>query len=631
MSSLIASRLQRLCVLFEKGKSWSNNEIKIFLHEVYDLLCSLHGDIQVLSQYADKINETYEDRTQSISSIAQANAEISKRIEQQAQSTDQCAGITSIFERHFEMMRESAKELVESAAQTRETSAYSEESIKKLLGVNQKTQEQFLSIVNKIAILVEKAESINGIISVIIRIARQTNLLSINATIEAARAGIAGKGFAVVAREIKRLADETQNEGEAIATLISNITNEINEIQELSENAKDDFIIQDKCILSSNDALADIHQALSGLVDQQTQVCGNIENLLSYKDELVDSISEIVILTEQSAAISQIVSSISMEVASRDGLGLNMIQTQKNLILDFQEQMSGIEVKDKEQKRLRIGFTSLEQQQFYREVEEAARITGDKLNIEVVCESPKRFNIDEQASIFKSFIDAELDGIVVVPSDTQRFSGLINEAVQKGIKVACVDIDVPQSKRHIYITSDSYDGGKLAGQAAIRLLKGSGNIIALLCAASVPTVQQRYKGFYDTISYCPGMNIQKKEQFDTDLNKTRRIIEEIISAHSDLDLLYMVNSDAGEIAIDIWRRRRLDKKIIILSKGEKITAGVKEGLVSSQIIQRNSLWGEMAIICINKLINNERVAPYENTGMFEINQISLPIFEKYRS
>jgi methyl-accepting chemotaxis protein len=594
-----------------------------------EILSSVHVDIQILNSYAGKILATYEERTQAVGSIATANAEINKRIAQQVKSTDRCAQIVTVFEQNFEMMRESSRELADSSAKTRETSIESENSIKDLLEVNKRTQEQFLSIVSKVATLVEKAENINGIISVIIRIARQTNLLSLNATIEAARAGVAGKGFAVVAKEIKRLADETQKEGEAIAHLISGITANINDVQILSENSKADFQIQNQRTVNSNNALTNIHETLSELVNKQSQVCENVENLLVYKTELVESISEIVMLTEQSEAISQMVSSITMETVSRDGLGLDMVQTQQGLIRDIEQQMHGIEANRKKQTRLKIGFTSLEQQQFYKEIEEAAIITGEKLNIDVISESPKRFNIEEQLKIFNSFMESGVDGIIVVPGDAKRFEGLINAAVSKGIKVSCVDIDVPQSNRQLYITSDSYDGGKLAGHAAIRHLKGNGKILSLLCAASVPTVQQRYCGFYDAISLCPNMTIHKVEQQDTDIEKTKRILEELIDANGGFDLLYLVNSDAGEVAIDIWRKRRIHKKLIILSKSKKISNGIRDGIVSSQIIQRNTLWGEQAVIGINKLINNEQIAPYENTGMYETNQINLPIFEMY--
>lgn len=627
MNRLMSVNFEDACMSLENGETGDNGGMEGFIAQVKDLLASIRGDIQVLDSYAREILATYEERTQAISAISLANVESSKRITQQAKATDRCADIVAVFERNFEMMRESSRELADISARTRETSVESEKSIKDLLEVNKRTQEQFLSIVGKVATLVEKAENIHGIISVIIRIARQTNLLSINATIEAARAGVAGKGFAVVAEEIKRLADETQREGEAIATLISGITVEIDDIQQLSKNAQADFGFQNECTVSSNNALENIHETLSASAEQQTQVCEDVEKLLLYKNDLVESIGEIVKLTEQSEAISQMVSSMTMETVCRDGLGLDMMRTQQGLIRNIERQMGGVEAKGKAQKRLTIGFTSLEQQQFYREVEEAAKMTGDKLNIDVVCESPGRFNIDEQAAIFNSFVGSGVDGIIVVPGDAQRFEGLINTAVQKGIKVSCVDIDVPKSSRQLYITSDSYDGGRLAGQAAIRHLKASGKVMALLCAACVPTVQQRYRGFFDAISHCAGMTIQKIEQQDTDTEKTRRILEGMLD--TDFDLLYLVNSDAGEIAIDIWRKRRVDKKMIILSKSKKISEGIRDGIVSSQIIQRNTLWGERAVISLNKLIHGEQVQPYENTGMYETNRINLPIFEAY--
>jgi len=59
------------------------------------------------------------------------------------------------------------------------------------------------------------------------------------------------------------------------------------------------------------------------------------------------------------------------------------------------------------------------------------------------------------------------------------------------------------------------------------------------------------------------------------------------------------------LAIDIWKARHLDKKLVILSKSAKITEGIRDGIVSSQIVQRNSLWGEMAVKLINKLFQGD--------------------------
>src|SRR5207248_11224302 len=74
--------------------------------------------------------------------------------------------------------------------------------------------ESTVSIGSRLAVISERAAGINLVVTTITKVADQTNLLSINAAIEAEKAGEAGLGFLVVAREIRRLADQT-----AVATL----------------------------------------------------------------------------------------------------------------------------------------------------------------------------------------------------------------------------------------------------------------------------------------------------------------------------------------------------------------------------------------------------------------------------
>jgi len=404
---------------------------------------------------------------------------------------------------------------------------------------------------------------------------------------------------------------------------------EIISAQKLSEDAKIEFIEQDRTIESASEAISNIHTALGEFVTQQMQVYNNIEELFTYKNKLVDSISEIATLTEQFAATCQMVASISMEQSNKDELIADMITTIEKIASDMNNRLSDIKISKVVSAKKRVAFISLEQQQFYDEIERAAVNTGKKLDIEVLCKSPQRYNIDDQEEIFREFMEQSVDGIILVPSDTKRFKNLIDEAIGKGIKVVCVDVDVPGSKRNVFITSDSYEGGRLAGEAAVRHLKGKGNIIALLCASEVVTVQKRYQGFVDIIKKYPDIKIiNKYEQKNTDITETKKILENMIMKNPHFDLLYLVTSESAEVAIDIWKARHIDKKLVILSKGAKITEGIKDGIVSSQIVQRNILWGEMAVTLLNKLFKGYDVPEQVNTGMYEINKLNIGIFER---
>src|SRR5437762_1771526 len=101
-----------------------------------------------------------------------------------------------------------------SAAHAAELAGAGRENTTRMAAEMRQLVESTVSVSGKLNMIREKAESINAVVTTITKVADQTNLLSINAAIEAEKAGEYGRGFLVVAREIRRLADQT-----AVATL----------------------------------------------------------------------------------------------------------------------------------------------------------------------------------------------------------------------------------------------------------------------------------------------------------------------------------------------------------------------------------------------------------------------------
>lgn len=605
------------------------NQIKNFIDNLRNMFYLMKNGINELDQQGETVFSTYKQCIDSNIKIYNATDDIAKGSLQQLAAAEECECLANRFQEKFEAMLHTSKNLTHNSEKTGEIGRSGGETIQELLIKSKKSQDMFMNIVDKIINLVKTAENIGQIISIIIRIARQTNLLSINATIEAARAGEAGKGFAVVASEVKKLAEDTQKAGENISTLISSITKELDFIMSLSKEAKDEFKSQDIFIGKANGALSNINETLESLIKQQGEFNNEIENLFPYNRDLVKSISKITGISEESAAICQTVASISMEQSSQNGLVLDMLKEQHMSISSLKQTISPVQVENSQKEKKRIGYTCMNRVPFFDDVEKEVLSTCRKLNIDVQCKSPERTNPDEQAIIFREFIAQKVDGIIMVPSDVLKFKGLINEAADKGIKVACVDFDVPDSDRCFFVTSDNYAGGKLSAEAASRHLKGNGKVSVLLTSAKMQIFRERYNGFLDVIRTFPGIEIVKlAEQMDSDPSETRRIIEDI-TANSDFDLFFVMDSIAGEIAVDIWRRKRLDKKLIVLSKSNAVSQAIKEGIVTSQIVQRNALWGEMAVKMMNDLFQGKKVDEFKDTGMYEINKSNIVVFEKY--
>ncbi len=115
------------------------------------------------------------------------------------------------------------------------------EAIKKLqvsvdkIGADQKLYEE------KFNSLIQQSKTISGKINDIQNISQQTNLLSFNASIEAARAGVAGKGFRVIANEVKKLSNDTSKTSEEIKHNMDNVTASIKNLEALSKDNSENF------------------------------------------------------------------------------------------------------------------------------------------------------------------------------------------------------------------------------------------------------------------------------------------------------------------------------------------------------------------------------------------------------
>jgi len=145
--------------------------------------------------------------------------------------------------------------------------------------------------------LMDNFQEIEELTNVIKNVAKQTNILSINASIEAARAKEAGRGFAVVAEEIKKLSSETNIASSKISERIVNLSNQVLEVKEIINNLEAIFAtITDSiesALVTLNGNLSFMDELTQNLVSGKEELKENTNNLLASKEnieELVDNI-----------------------------------------------------------------------------------------------------------------------------------------------------------------------------------------------------------------------------------------------------------------------------------------------------------------------------------------------------
>lgn len=268
-----------------------------------------------------KINHLTEQSGLSCKQVAADVDGIAQGAQKQFEATEKC---DKSMQDLADLINAATGRIMEASEKIEGTREVTEEAMVSINFLNNKSEEEnqyTKEIIKEISVLSNDMNKIREITSIILDISNRTNLLSLNAAIEAANAGQEGKGFSVVADEVRKLANQSKDASNKINNIINDIKVKTDDTVAEAKQATKIVNEQVQAVNDTNEIFKSISASMAGVNDKISQTRSSVDNIINIKNDTLNLIENISVISEKTTSVTQKVAvATQKQIANVDDL-----------------------------------------------------------------------------------------------------------------------------------------------------------------------------------------------------------------------------------------------------------------------------------------------------------------------